>query len=155
MGVKAKGQATEGSVISLNDRIGELSAFQAFMELDLPHELIRAKVIVQNYVCFVYLGEACFKALRKSLPNGSTAKKCCKFLTDNPVRAFRNALAHGNWRYLPDFSGLEYWAQKGSDATEPLSKFVVSQEELNFWSALARCTAYSIYAGLYGFDQSS
>jgi hypothetical protein len=69
-------------------------------------------------------------------------RKCCRFLTDNPIRAFRNALAHANWRYNEDFSGLRFWARKGSDPSEALREFEVSQLELGFWQALARCVAY-------------
>lgn len=116
-----------------------------------PHPVVvRAQVVYQNYICFVYLGESCFNVLKKELPSGSTAKKCCKFLTDNPVRAFRNAMAHANWRYLPDFSGLEYWARKGTEPTEPMVRFEVSQQDLCFWQALARCTAYASFGTLEG-----
>lgn len=142
----------EASVIPLETRIEELKAFQAWMDLihvATPHPVVvRAQVITQNYICFVYLGEACFNALRKELPSGSTAKRCCKFLTDNPVRAFRNAIAHSNWRYLPDFSGLEYWAREGEDRSAPLKRFVVLENELSFWQAIARCTAYSAFLSL-------
>jgi hypothetical protein len=82
------------------------------------------------------------------LPSGSTAKKCCRFLTDNPVRAFRNAVAYANWRYLSDFSGLEYWARKGAEGTEPMVRFEVLQQDLSFWQALARCTAYASFLTL-------
>lgn len=91
------------------DRLDELVGCQSFM--DLAHAtpghpgLTRAQVITQNYICFVYLGDACFKILRQCAPSGSVAKRCCKFLTDNPVRAFRNAVAHANWKYKPDFTG--------------------------------------------------
>jgi hypothetical protein len=76
------------------------------------------------------------------MPSTSTTRRCCRFLTDNPIRAFRNALAHANWRYKDDFSGLHFWARKGSDPNEPLSEFEVSQLELGFWQALARCISY-------------
>jgi hypothetical protein len=72
-------------------------------------------------------------------------KRCCKFLTDNPVRAFRNAVAHAKWQYKPDFSGLTFWSRKGGDASEPLTRFEVSQHDLGFWQALARCVAYVAY----------
>ena len=68
--------------------------------------------------------------------------------SDNPVRAFRNAIAHANWKYLSDYSGLEYWARKSSDPSEPLSRFEVSQSDLSFWQALARCTAYANFLSL-------
>jgi len=133
------------SLIPLRARLEELIAFQTWMDLtheSKPHPaMVRAQVLTELYMCFVYLGEACFNVLRKELPVGSVTKKCCKFLTENPVRALRNAVAHSNWCYLPDFSGLEFWAKKGADLNEQPTRFVVLQEELSFWQALARCTA--------------
>ena len=105
--------------------------------------LVRAEVIVQNYICFVYLSEACFFALRKNAKSDSVTRRCCKFLTDNPIRAFRNAITHSNWCYTPDISGLVFWARKGSEPNEPLSRFEVSQAELSFWQALSRAVAYA------------
>ena len=144
----AKLRIGEASRIPLKIRIEELVAFQGWMDfiraMSEPHPVVvRAQVVYQNYICFVYLEESCFNVMKRELPPGSTAKKCCRFLTDNPVRAFRNAVAHANWRYLPDFSGLEYWARKGAEPTEPMARFVVSQQDLSFWQALraARHTA--------------
>lgn len=138
--------------VPLRERLDELKAFQAFMDLasgafDMP-QLTRAQVVVQNYVCFVYLGDACFRVLRREAPAGSTLKRCCQFLTDNPVRAFRNAIAHGNWQYKPDYSGLVFWARRGDDPNEVPSRFEVTQNDLNFWQSLARCTAYVAYTRL-------
>jgi hypothetical protein len=136
----------EQDVVGLRMRLEELIAFQAFM--DLAHSIpshpavVRAQVITQNYVCFVYLGDSCFKILQRHAPSSSTTRRCCRFLTDNPIRAFRNALAHANWCYNEDFSGLRFWARKGTDPNEPLTEFEVSQLELGFWQALARCVAY-------------
>lgn len=146
----AKQRARDASQIPLRTRIEELTGFQAFMdhvEGTVP-AVVRAQVVYQNYICFVYLGESCFGVLKKELPPTSTARKCVRFLTDNPMRAFRNAIAHSNWRYLPDFSGLEYWARKGSNPAEPLSRFEVSQRDLGFWQALARSTAYAAFLSL-------
>jgi hypothetical protein len=149
----AKLRVTEASPIPLKIRIEELVAFQGWMDrvraTSEPHPVVvRAQVVYQNYICFVYLAESCFSVLKRELPPGSTTRKCCSFLTDNPVRAFRNAVAHANWRYLPDFSGLEYWARKGAEPTEPMVRFEVSQQELSFWQALARCAAYSSFLTL-------
>ena len=79
---------------------------------------------------------------------GSITKKCTKFLLNNPVRAFRNSIAHGNWKYLNDFSGLEYWAHKDSKLNEPMTRFEVSRSELNFWQMLSRTVAYTSYLTL-------
>lgn len=132
--------------VSLQDRLDELVAFQAYMDSvspGSPPQMVRAQVIVQNYVCFVYLGEALFRTLRAVTRPGSTARKCATFLTDNPIRAFRNAVAHGNWRYAPDFGGIEFWARKGSGADEPMASFEVRQDELSLWQCVARATAYA------------
>ena len=149
---ETKQRVKKASLIPLAARLEELVAFQGWMDLVHGSEhnpvAVRAQVITQNYICFVYLGESCFKVLCKELPAESATRKCCKFLTDNPVRAFRNAIAHANWQYLSDFSGLEFWAKKGADPAEQASRFVVTQTELSFWQALARCTAYASYLNL-------
>ncbi|HWB54644.1 MAG TPA: hypothetical protein VG722_10645 [Tepidisphaeraceae bacterium] len=135
--------------IPFQQRLDELSAFQAWMDvaggIRGNPAVTRAQVITQNYVCFVYLGDAWFKRLGKVVAAGSVTKKCCKFLTDNPVRAFRNAIAHANWKYNATFTALEFWARKGSDPAEPLEHFEVAQNDLNFWQAIARCTAYASF----------
>jgi hypothetical protein len=70
--------------------------------------LTRAQVAYQLYVVFVYLGDSCFNQLRKRAVSGSVLKKCCKYLTDGPVRGLRNAVAHSNWRYADDFTGIVF-----------------------------------------------
>jgi hypothetical protein len=158
LSAKAKQRVRDASLIPLAARIEELRAFQGWMDFvgqsSLHPVLVRAQVITEIYICFVYLGEACFNILRKELPTGSATKKCCTFLTDNPVRAFRNSVAHSNWQYLSDFSGLEFWAKKGADHTEEPSRFVVLQEDFSFWQALARCTAYASYLSLCSVGSS-
>ena len=74
-----KQRVKEASQIPLKTRIEELVAFQGWMDLvhaaSEPHPVIvRAQVVYQNYICFVYLGESCFNVLKKELPSGSTAK---------------------------------------------------------------------------------
>ena len=140
------------SPISPRDRLQELVAFQGWMDYASSIRrnpfITRAQVIAQNYICFVYLGDGLFKPLKAVLPSPKATGRCCRFLLSNPVRAFRNAIAHSNWKYLPDFSGIEFWAKKGSDPDEPLVRFEVSQDDLSYWQALARCTAYSTFMAL-------
>ncbi len=108
----AKTQIINASPVPLKDRLDELAAFQAWTDQALVAKsnpaIARAQVLNQNYVCFVYLPEACFNALRRTAKPGSVTRLCCKYLTDNPVRAFRNAIAHANWTYSPDFDSLVY-----------------------------------------------
>jgi hypothetical protein len=147
-----RGEVHAAGPVPLRNRLDELQAFQAWMDMASSVRdsaaVTRAQVITQNYVCFVYLSEACFQALRKTSKPGSVTRRCCEYLTDNPVRAFRNAIAHSNWTYASDFSGLVYWARKGSDPVEPLSRFEVAQHELNFWQALSRGVAYAAYTSI-------
>ncbi len=87
--------------------------------------MVRAQVVTQNYICFVYLSEGWTKGLCRATPTGSVTRKVSSFLTDNPIRRFRNAIAHGNWRYSEDFSSLIYWAKK-HDTDETLTQYQVS-----------------------------
>lgn len=141
----AKERILLASPIPVAFRLDELVAFQAWMDLaqQIPSPVIvRAQVITQNYVCFVYLKEAWFEALRRTVPVHTATFLCCDFLLSEPVRRFRNAFAHGNWRYLDDFSGLEFWARATGTGTKEV-RSEVSQMELDFWQTLSRCTAYA------------
>ena len=113
-------------------------------------EIVRSQVIVQNYVAFVYLKDNCFDVTKKVMPSGTLTRRICQFLLNNPVRAFRNAIAHGNWQYTNDFSGIKYYAYKGESklnvALQEMSEFSVGNSELGFWQALSRATAYTIYS---------
>lgn len=138
--------------IPIENRLEELCAFQGWM--DIANNLFknpcitRAQIIVQNYICFVYLNDSCFKSLKKYVKNGSVTKKCCNFLINNPVRAFRNAIAHSNWKYSDDFSEIIFYARKGHSEADPIIEWRVSNVELNFWQFLARCTAYTAFLTL-------
>ncbi|RJP75380.1 MAG: hypothetical protein C4532_00595 [Candidatus Abyssobacteria bacterium SURF_17] len=147
-----KTEIRRASPVPLEDRLVEPQAFQGWMEQantvrNNPF-VTRAQVLSQIYICFVYLPEACFRILAGACPSGSAAKKCAQFLSNNPVRAFRNAIAHANWIYRADFGAIIYWARKGSDPNEPLDRFEVEQDSLSFWQALSRCVAYVAYSNL-------
>ena len=149
----AKAEIAGASPVPVRDRLQELKAFQGWMDTiaktgNISPVVVRAQVITQNYICFVYLPESCFRILAKSLPSGSVTKQCAKFLSNDRIRAFRNAIAHANWAYRSDFSGITYWARKGTDQAAPLSKFEVLQQELAFWQALSRCVAYAAFSNL-------
>ncbi len=115
-----------------------------------PHPaIIRAQVITQNYICFVYFREGWFTGIGKVVSADSVTKKVSCFLTNNPVRRFRNAIAHGNWSYSEDFSSLIYWAKK-HDTDEALTQYRVSQLDLDFWQMIIRCTAYASLSAIEG-----
>ncbi len=150
--VEAKEKIKQATPIQLEHRLDEPRAFQAFMDQasSVPDNpgVTRAQVIVQNYICFVYLPESCFRVLAKIAQTGSAARKCATFLCNNPVRAFRNAIAHGNWTYRDDFGGIIYWTRKGGDSDEQIVRWEVDQVSLDFWQQLARCVSYTALANL-------
>ena len=149
---EAKAKIAAVSPVRLSDRLQELQAFQGWMDIvrqSAPSPfVVRAQVITQNYISFVYLPESCFQILSKVAPTGSSARKCAKFLSNDRIRAFRNGIAHVNWSYRDDFDAIVYWARKGSDPNEPLERFEVAQEELSFWQSLSRCVAYAAFSNL-------
>lgn len=148
---RIKKEIKESSPVSINNRLDELIAFQDWMDTArtlLGHPAItRAQVITQNYICFIYLKDSCFYILDKNLPIDSSAKKCCSFLIGNPVKAFRNALAHANWQYKADYSGIEFWA-RDNPGDKGMTRWEVNQADLNFWQQLSRAVAYVTYVTL-------
>lgn len=148
-----KTEISIASCVPLKNRLEELHAFQVWNDFSTDHKenpaVVRAQVIVQNYVCFTYLKDACFEVLSQRLPSESVTTRCAKFLCRDKVRDFRNAFSHSNWCYMPDYSGLECWVAE--DSRKPNGahrKFVVSQGEIDFWQALSRGTAYATYLQL-------
>ena len=142
------------SPISLKLRIEELTAFNMMMDrvniqLSKYPEIVRSQVIVQNYIAFVYLKDNCFEVTKKIMPSGTLTRRIYQFLLNNPVRAFRNAIAHGNWQYANDFSAIKYYAHKGESIPnaegKEMCEFTVENSELGFWQALSRATGYTIY----------
>ena len=133
--------------IPLRQRHDELVAFQAWMDwagsVSSNPAISRAQVITQLYIPFVYMRDTMFDAVRRIAPSGSTLKKVTKSLCDGDVRALRNAVAHGNWTYCDDFSGIRFWAAKGSDPAD-LEDFTMKQRDMAFWQKLARCAGYVI-----------
>jgi len=142
------------SPVSLKLRIEELTAFNMMMDrvntqLSKYPEIVRSQVIAQNYIAFVYLKDNCFEVTKKIMPSGTLTRRICQFLLNNQVRAFRNAIAHGNWQYANDFSAIKYYAYKGesipSTEGKEMCEFIVENSELEFWQALSRATGYTIY----------
>jgi hypothetical protein len=137
--------------ISFSDRFNELACYINFQtqrsaEGELNPLEDRARLVLSNYVCFVYLNESCFLKLCKFTTAGSAARKCFKYLTSNRVRWFRNAVAHANWSVSD--GTITYWSKKGSGDGEPLDRFTVEDEERSFWLFLSLCVATSAFAAL-------
>jgi hypothetical protein len=152
LSTQQKQQIRDASPIAPADRLAELQCFQSWLDIvhDIPMKdpvLTRAEIMAQNYMCFVYLPEACFSVLARVCASASATRKCSQFLTKNPVRAFRNSIAHANWTYRKDFKAIEYWSKRHHN-DELLERFEVEQKDLTFWQALSKCVAYVMYSSL-------
>lgn len=139
---------TTHSPVGLRNRYDELVAFQRMMDYIKVNQvnepgLIRSQVITQNYICFVYLKDSYFKTLQNITTQDTITHRCTKFLTSARIRKFRNSIAHGNWHYKADFSGLEFWDYLNGRKENGYEKFEVQQEELDFWQTLSRVVAYA------------
>jgi len=133
--------------VPLTSRLEELKAFQGWMDVAstvASPVVTRAQVLTQLYFCFVYLQESLYRELKNHATTGGALHRCARYLSDNPVRALRNAVAHGNWHYRTDFKALVFYARKGTDPNEPVCRWEVEQAELDFWQRLARTVAYVV-----------
>jgi hypothetical protein len=69
-----------------------------------------------------------------------------QFLRTGERRMLRNAVAHGRWCYLPDFGGLECWAEP--QRVRPHERFVINGADLGRWQLLSRGTAIAVLLAL-------
>lgn len=148
-----KAEIEAASPVPLSARREELIAFQAWNDfaqsITANPAITRAQVITQNYVCFSYLKDACFEVIVRKSAADSVAARCSRFLTTGSVRDFRNAFSHANWCYNANFTGLKCWVLEDARRRDgKLREFVVTQNELTFWQALARGVAYATYEQL-------
>ena len=145
-----KDSVSAASWVPLHLRLEALGSFQRWSDFAIAErgkpDIVRAAVVVQTYICFVYLKDACFEALGEQLPSTSVTSRCAVFLSRGKVRDFRNAFSHGNWCHRPNVPTLDCWV--ACDARNPNGvhrHFEVSNEELDFWQTLSRGVAYVTY----------
>lgn len=151
--IEAKTEIKAASPVPLSARFEELVAFQLWSDFASSVKnnpaITRASVVVQNYICFVYLKDACFEVVAKRAAPGSVAARTSAYLSRGAVRDFRNAFSHANWRYNTSFTGLSCWVLEDSrNRSGPMRHFEVSQADLNFWQTLSRAIAYATYEQL-------
>jgi hypothetical protein len=120
-------------------------AFQSWMDISRDVEsnpvIVRAQVMTQLYVAFLWLRDSLMAPVSIALPGGTTAA-VVEFLSSEDRRRLRNSVAHGRWRYRPDFSGLECWDGK------PPDKFEVTAVDLGAWQLLSRASTTAVLLAL-------
>ncbi len=133
-------------LISPETYIEEMQSFQRWMDFAHTEKanpfIVCAQVMTQLYVAFVWLRDSLMDPVGHALP-GSTTAEIVLFLRSNERRRLRNAFAHGTWKYLQDFSGLECW-----DGRPAPTKFTVSAADLNAWQTLSRASTIAVLLAL-------
>lgn len=130
--------------------VEELTAFQAWM--DIAHAnagnpvIVRAQVMTELYVAFVWLRDSLMKPTATAVSDQSAFATVERFLSSGRRRTLRNAIAHGHWCYLPDFSGLEFWAEPTRG--QPHERFEISHTDLGAWQLLSRGAAIAVLLAL-------
>lgn len=126
----------------------ELTAFQSWMDIARANAtnpvIVRAQVMTSLYVAFVWLRDSLMQPVATALSDQSAFVQVEVFLRDGPPRRLRNAIAHGHWCYLPDFSGLEYW----DGPRHPRQRFQISDIDLEAWQLLSRGAAIAALLAL-------
>ena len=134
--------------------VEELTAFQEWM--DIAHAnasnpvIVRAQVMTELYVAFVWLRDSVMKPTAAAVGGETAFATVEQFLSGGRRRALRNAIAHGRWCYLPDFSGLEYWAEPTRG--QPHERFEITGTDLDAWQLLSRGAAIAALLALSHAD---
>lgn len=117
----------------------EMQAFQAWMEIAHRHAsnavVVRAQVITNLYVAFVWLRDSVLKPVSDALGKSTVFGCIFDFLNVGTPRRLRNAVARGRWTYSSEFGGLECW---DGPPEGPFEHFTVSQRDLNAWQMVSR-----------------
>ena len=110
--------------------------------------LAYAHTVTMSYISVVSLSDGLFDCVKKGgLPSTSVSKRCVKYLRENPVRAYRNAIAHGNWAANVAKGGIDFWARPGDENTK-MEKWFVSQADLVFWYEFSRVVGLMLLEGI-------
>jgi hypothetical protein len=109
-----------------------------------PH-IVRAHVITQLYVSLILVRETLLLAIAEHV-KPSVAADISTYLTTGLRKSLRNAVAHGRWTYLDDFSGIEFWT--GPLGNPGHTRHVIDAEELGLVQRLCRGTAIAILLAL-------
>ncbi|MBU0600253.1 hypothetical protein KJ997_05735, partial [bacterium] len=119
----------------------------------LSDAFFEMKNVVNVYMSFVFAGDGLFELLVKEAAKNTILRISAKFIRNNPLRAIRNAVAHGNYHIAADGS-LSCWAKKGDQKDEPLVKFEASDIDMAFYAAFTRTVAWaSLCAANYAIEE--
>jgi hypothetical protein len=93
-------------------------------------------VLATNYLYFVYAQDTYFEAILSASSKLGPSRPIAKFLTSGDVRSFRNAFAHGRWRYVGSSNLLDIEFLEGGKPDGEVR--VLSHQKLVFWHLLSK-----------------
>jgi hypothetical protein len=139
-------QALRGSLpISPERYAEEMEAFQAWMNFAAEHRenpvLVRAQVMTELYVAFVWLHGSLMRPLSERVDETTVFAAVWRFFDDGQRRHLRAAIAHGRWTYTRDFKGLELWMSRSE-------RLELQQADLDAWQMLSRGVAIAALLAL-------
>lgn len=134
--------------------VEEMTAFQAWTDfaevLGRDPVVVRARVMTQLYVSFVWLRDALMTPVASAVSASGPVAAIESFLKSGRRRLLRNAIAHGRWCYLPEFDGLEIWAEPSRG--KPHQRHLITASELGQWQVLSRGFAIAVLLALTGAE---
>lgn len=150
LGDEATNQLRIAMFIPPERYVEELLAFQTWMDIARANAadpaIVRAQVMTELYVAFVWLRDSLMNPIAERLGDDTTFGVLSRFLNGGRRRLLRNAVAHGRWCYLPDFSGLECWAEPSRGQKH--ERFEIHQVDIDAWQLLSRGTAIAALLAL-------
>lgn len=120
---------------SVNDQIVYNWTFaeRNFLDIYADDAVNATAVLAANYLYFVYTQDGFLKSVLTAAPKKGPSRAIANFLMSGEVRTFRNAFAHGRWRYVGE-SSIEYTRFK--DLTSEVS--ILDVKTLILWQSLSK-----------------
>ena len=92
-------------------------------------------MLANNYIYFVYTQDTYLKAISSAAPKRGPSRAVAKYLTSGEVWNFRNAFAHGKWRYVGEGNPLIEYLPDGKNYNIPV---ILEPHKLRLWQLLSR-----------------
>lgn len=93
-------------------------------------------VLAANYLYFVYAQDTYLKAIIPASSKLGPSRPIAEFLTSGEVWSFRNAFAHGRWRYVGDGTLMDIEYLEGGRPDGEVGS--LSHQKLVFWHLLSK-----------------
>lgn len=128
--------------------VEELAVFQSWTTIAHLNEgdpaIVRAHVMTELYISFVWLWDSLMKPAAAALSTQSCLARLERFLGSGRRGTLRNAVARGRWAPMPDSGGVECWAE----LTYGYQRVEIGRADLEAWQMLSRGAAIAVLLAL-------